>query len=205
MELDPRTRASVAAYGPNAQAYQAAFRRSRPTSDLRRFADRAERGRIVLDLGCGPANDLRMLSDIGLHPIGVDLSLGALQFARVLQPRQGLLNAALHDIPVKDGCAGALWMSSSFTHLPRAQWAPTFAAVLTKLDHGPVYFSCYRGEADMEPIDDQLLGEVHRSQATEDEIERMFLAHGFQDLSIEIRPDPLVDRRRPWVVALGTK
>ena len=205
MELDPRTLASVAAYDDHAEAYQQAFRRTRPTADLRRFADRAERGRIVLDVGCGPANDLRLLSDIGLHPIGVDLSLGALRFARLLQPRQGLLRAAMHDIPIRDGIAGAVWMSSAFTHLPRAQWTSTFAAVMTKLDAGPVYFSCYRGDADMERVDDVVLGEVHRSQATEDEVERMFQAHGFRDLSIEIRPDPLVDRRRPWVVALGTR
>jgi len=28
-------------------------------------------------------------------------------------------------------------------------------------------------------------------------------AYGLQDLTVEVRPDPIRDRARPWVVALG--
>lgn len=205
MDLDPRTLASVAAYDDHAEAYQQAFRMARPTSDIRRFADMAERGAVVLDVGCGPANDLRLLTDAGLHPVGVDLSLGALQFARLLQPRHGLVQAAMHDVPIRPRSLGGLWMSSSFTHLPRAQWGETFAALMGLLHLGPVYFSCYRGTADLEEVHDRVLGTVHRSQATADEVERLFLGHGLKDVQVEERPDPLVDRRRPWIVAMGRR
>lgn len=203
VELDPRTLTSVAAYDQHAEAYQQAFRMSRRNTDVRRFADMAERDTVVLDVACGPASDLRLLSDVALHPIGVDLSLGALKFARLLQPRTGLIQAAIHDIPVKPKSVGGLWMSSAFTHLPRAQWRETFSALLGHLKAGPVYFSCYLGQADMEELSDQVLGTVHRSQATEDEVEGMFLGHGIKEVQIDIRPDPIVGRRRPWVVALG--
>ena len=68
--LDERTRASIAAYDEHARAYQESLRRRRPIADIRRFAAMVEDGRRVLDVGCGPANDLRLLRDTGVHPIG---------------------------------------------------------------------------------------------------------------------------------------
>lgn len=203
MELDRRTLRSIAAYDEHAAEYQAAFRLKRPVADVRRFGDLAQRGCLVLDVGCGPAIDLRVLADLGVHPVGVDLSLGALTYARMLLPRHPLVQAPMHDLPFRPRSFGGLWMSSAFTHLPRAQWRPTFAALLDLLDSGPVYFSCYRGTADLEPVEDPLLGRVHRSQATEDEVEAMLVSHGLEDVQVELRPDPIVDRRRPWVIALG--
>jgi hypothetical protein len=31
----------------------------------------------------------------------------------------------------------------------------------------------------------------------------MLSAHGVKDLTVEVRPDPILDRARPWVVAIG--
>lgn len=203
MEMDERTRASIAAYDEHAAAYQQAFRLKRPVADVRRFGDLAERGCLVLDAGCGPATDLRVLADLGVHPVGLDLSMGALQHARMLLPRHPLVRAPLQDPPFRPRSFGGLWLSSAFSHLPRGQWRAVFAALLETLDTGPVYLSCYRGTADMEPVDDPVLGRTWRSQATEDEVEALLASHGLQDVQVEVRPDPIVDRRRPWVVALG--
>lgn len=203
MEIDERTRQSIAAYDEHAAEYQEAFRLKRPVSDVRRFGDLAERGCLVLDAGCGPAIDLRVLADLGVHPVGLDLSLGALRHARMLLPRHPLVRAPLHAPPFRPRSFGGLWLSSAFTHLPRAQWRDTFASLLGVLDAGPVYFSCYRGTADMEEVDDPVLGRTWRSQATEDEVEALLTSHGIRDVQVDVRPDPIVDRRRPWVIALG--
>lgn len=205
VELDHRTLASVAAYDENARAYQEAFRLKRPVADIRRFADLAEPDALVIDAGCGPANDLRLLGDAGVHPIGVDLSLGALKYARMLLPRAALVQSPLHALPFRPGSVGGLWLSSSFTHLPRAQWRDVFAHLLSFLDRGPVYLSCYRGDADLEPVDDPILGSIYRTQATEQQIEALMTSHGLRDVQVDVRPDPIVDRRRPWVVALGRR
>ena len=203
MEMDERTTASIAAYDDHAAAYQEAFRLKRPVADVRRFGDLAQRGCLVLDAGCGPATDLRVLADLGVHPVGLDLSMGALQHARMLLPRHPLVRAPLQDPPFRPRSFGGLWLSSAFTHLPRGQWRPVFATLLATLDTGPVYLSCYRGTADMAPVDDPVLGRTWRSQATEDEVEALLTSHGLRDVQVEVRPDPIVDRRRPWVVALG--
>ncbi len=204
MDLDGRTLSSVAAYDEHAREYQESLRLKRPVADVRRFADRADRGVLVLDGGCGPANDLRLLRDAGVHPVGVDLSLGALREARMLLPRHPLVRAPLHDLPFRDRSFGGLWLSGAFTHLPRSAWRPTLAALLRLLDRGPVYLSCYRTSDDLEEREDPVLGNVYVSGAVEAEVEALLASHGVSDLTVEVRPDPILDRRRPWVVALGT-
>lgn len=204
MELDERTLTSVAAYDEHARAYQMSLRLRRPLADVRRFADLAQRGDLVLDAGCGPANDLRLLRDTGLHPVGVDLAFGALLEARMLLPRHPLVQAPVGALPFRPRSFGGLWLSGTFTHLPRADWRATFASLLALLDHGPVYLSCLRGTGDMRVVDDPVLGEVFVSEAVEAEVEGLLESHGVRDLSVEVRPDPILDRRRPWVVALGT-
>jgi SAM-dependent methyltransferase len=203
VDLDERTLQSVAAYDEHARAYQESLRLKRPLADVRRFAAFAERDDLVLDAACGPANDLRLLRDTGVHPVGVDLSLGALREARMLLPRHPLVQAALHDLPFRPRSFRGLWLSGAFNHLPRSEWRRTLASLLELLDSGPVYFSCLRSNADMELVEDPVLGEVYVSGATEAEVEALLGSHGLADLTVEVRPDPLLDRRRLWVVALG--
>ncbi len=203
MELDERTRVSVAAYDAHAAEYQSALRLKRPVADVRRFADMARRGDLVLDGGCGPACDLRLLRDAGVHPVGVDLAMGALREARMLLPRHPLVQAPLQDLPFRARSFGGLWLSGAFTNLPRGVWRETFASLLELLDSGPVYLACYRGTRDLAEVEDPILGRLHISEATEAEVEALFTSHGLTEVSIEVRPDPILDRRRPWVVALG--
>lgn len=203
MSLDQRTSESIAAYDEHARAYQEQLRRRRPLQDVRRFAALAGPGAMVLDAACGPATDLRALSDAGLHPVGVDLSAGALLEARMLLPRHPLVRAPLHDLPFRVPSFRGLWLSAALIHLPRSAWRDTFAGLLRYLERGPVYFTCIRGNADLEAVDDPVLGRVYRSDATEQEVERLLASHGLQDLQVTLRPDPLLDRKRWWVIGLG--
>lgn len=202
-DLDERTLDSIAKYDEHAREYQEALRRKRPRSDIRRFAAFAERDDLVLDVGCGPATDLRLLRDVGVHPVGVDLSMGALIEARMLLPRHPLVRAPLQDLPFRPKSFQGLWISGGFTHLPREDWQNTFSRLIGLLERGPVYFSCYLGNVDLQPFDDDILGKVYISAASTDEVGKMLAIHQLDDLTIEVRPDPLHGKKRPWVVALG--
>lgn len=204
-ELDERTLQSVAAYDQHAREYQESLRLKRPRADVRRFGAFTQRDDLVLDVGCGPASDLRLLRDIGVHPVGLDLSLGALREARMLLPRHPMVRAPLHELPFREGSFRGLWMSGSFSHLPRRDWQPTFAYLMRFLERGPVYFSCYRGNVDLQALDDPVLGQVFVSAASEEEVGGMLARHGLEDLTVELRPDPIHERQRPWIVALGVK
>jgi len=203
VEPDVLMRRSIAAYGPAARAYREQVRLRRPVADVRRFATLARRDDLVLDVGCGPANDLRLLRDAGLHPVGIDLSDGALTEARTLLPRHPLVLADFAEPPFLDRSFGGLWMSGAFAHLQRSRWSDVMARLVRLVAAGPVYFTCHRGEADLAPFQDPLLGTVHVSAASEDEVARMLGSLGVVDLAVDVRPDLRFDRRVPWVVALG--
>lgn len=203
--LDPRTIAAIGQFDKHAQAYQQALRHKRPVADLRRFAALARRGDLVLDAGCGPASDLRILVDLGLHPVGVDLSEGVLAEARMLLPRHPLVRAPLQALPFRARSFGGLWLSGTMNHLRRDEWRSTLDACMGLLERGPVYFSCIRGQRDLEEVEDPILGRIHRSDATEDEVKELLGSYGLSDLTVEVRPDPILDRRRPWIVALGRR
>lgn len=200
-DLDPRTRRSIEAYDDAARDYQLKLRTHRPLTDIKRFANGLERGTIVLDAGCGPANDMRLLRDQGLHPIGLDLSSGALEYARILLPRDGLVRGPLEDPPFRDRSFGGLWCNGGLDHLPRERWRSTFAALLRTVGAGPVMLSCYRGSVDLVQVEDELLGTVHVSAATEEEVVSMLEERDLTDIRVEVRPDPLHGRRRPTIVA----
>ncbi len=201
--LDARTRRAIAAYGPVARRYRDEVRLRRPIADVRRFAGLARRDDLVLDVGCGPANDLRVLRDAGLHPVGIDLSAGALTEARTLLPRHPLVMADFTEPPFTDRSFHGIWMSGAFHHLARDRWEPVLARLLRLVAHGPVYFTCLRGDADLRSFRDPLLGEVAVSAAPEAEVERMLAAAGVIDLTVDVRPDVRFDRRMSAVVALG--
>jgi SAM-dependent methyltransferase len=205
VELDVRTLEAVALYDKFAVEYQAALRRKRPVADLRRFAAMTTRGDLVLDAGCGPATDLRLLRDAGVHPVGVDLSRAALSEARMLLPRHPLVVAPIQQLPFKARSFGGLWLSGSFNHLRRDEWASTFTHLIGLLDRGPVHFSCILGDRDLGAVEDPTLGRVHRTDATEQQVMDMMASHGLRDLQVSLRPDPILERRRPWVVGLGRR
>lgn len=204
-DLDPRTRASIQAYDDVAGDYQLRLRTHRPLTDVKRFAKDLERGTVVLDAGCGPANDIRLLRDHGLHVIGLDLSQGALDHARLLLPRDGLVRGPLEDPPFADDSFGGLWCNGGLDHTPRDRWRAVFTALMRTVESGPVMLSCYRGTVDMVEVTDELLGTIHVSAITEEEAVHMFEERGLVDIRVEVRPDPLHGRRRPNLIAHGRK
>lgn len=204
-DLDPRTRAAVSVYDEHAGAYQQALRLKRPQADVRTFSQSLARGTLVLDAGCGPANHLRLLRDAGAHPIGLDLSHGALREARLLLPRDGLVEASVTEPPFDERTFGGLWCAGGLNHLPRDRWRATFATLVGLVESGPVFLSCLRGSADLAEVDDPILGPVPTSAATEDEITSMLEERGLSDLRVELRPGPLLGRRRPMVAAHALK
>lgn len=201
--VDERMAASIAAYDENARAFKEMIRGSRPLADVRRFAQLAGDDALVLDAGCGPASDMRALRDAGLRPVGVDISRGALEEARLLLPRDPLVRAPFDRLPFRIRSFGGLWLNAAFAHLPRSAWRDTFTRLLTYLDTGPVYFATIRGRGDLEAVEDPALGPIYRSDAVEEEVEALLSSHGLRDVLVEVRPDPVLDRRRPWVVGLG--
>jgi demethylmenaquinone methyltransferase / 2-methoxy-6-polyprenyl-1,4-benzoquinol methylase len=75
-------------------------------------------GETVVDLACGTGDLCRELTAAGLHPVGMDLSLGMLAAARTEAP---LVQADALRLPLRDECAAAATCGfglRNFTELP---------------------------------------------------------------------------------------
>ncbi|GAB4169127.1 MAG: hypothetical protein Fur0039_07740 [Rhodocyclaceae bacterium] len=85
-------------------------------------------GETVLDLACGPANQLAQVARLnpGVHFVGVDLSEHMLEQARALAAQQRLANVEFHRADIcdlrafPDASADAVMSTLSFHHLPDA-------------------------------------------------------------------------------------
>lgn len=64
--------------------------------------------RRVLDAGCGTGRMLAVLQQMGLHPVGVDLSPGMVEQARRRQPEAELRVADLGSLPYGEGAFGGV-------------------------------------------------------------------------------------------------
>ena len=149
----------------------------------------------VLDLGCGPAFVGSYLADGGATVTGVDLSAEMLRIARGRDPRLGLVQGDLRDLPFAAGSGELAVAYYSIQHLPRADLGVALDEIrrvlvadgslllATHLGEGDVVMEDFLGH-DIEPVGgalyrrDELLGPLWRAGFTIDtERERAPLPH----------------------------
>lgn len=108
---------------------------------------RAFQGQLLLDVGCGPGNDMEVFVEHGLDVTGIDLSERLLRLATGNVPRSSFMLMDMRSPAVKDGSFDGLWVCSSFIHVPRRDSRATmreFARVL-KPD-GLMFINVMEGE-----------------------------------------------------------
>jgi SAM-dependent methyltransferase len=90
----------------------------------------AARGRVVLDVGCGPGFVATSLVRRGWHAVGVDFSEPMLAQARAAHPALPLLRARGETMPVRDGTAALVTSGTAFHWLQPVPALAEFARVL---------------------------------------------------------------------------
>ena len=110
---------SVAAYSTNPIAYEEKYAThllDRPT----RFASLLSPGSQILDLGCGPGRDIRIFSEGGHKPIGIDLNPEFIEMAR----RQGdVIQGDIRNISsiFSPTSFDGVWAQASLVHLEKSE------------------------------------------------------------------------------------
>jgi SAM-dependent methyltransferase len=84
---------------------------------LDRLADELRGAGPVCDLGCGPGHVGRYLADRGVEVVGVDLSPGMLDVARLRNPGMAFLEGDMRALPVPDGSWAAIVCFYAIVHL----------------------------------------------------------------------------------------
>jgi SAM-dependent methyltransferase len=130
--MEPKDAASATqtSYDAVAEEYAAQFTDELVHKPLDRalldaFAEQTRALGPVADLGCGPGQTTRYLSERGCDALGIDLSPKMVEVARLLAPGVRFEQGSMLALPVEDGAWGGLIAFYSIIHiaaddLPRA-------------------------------------------------------------------------------------
>ncbi|HEV7757797.1 MAG TPA: class I SAM-dependent methyltransferase [Acidimicrobiales bacterium] len=101
----------------------------------------------VVDVGCGPAQLTPLLVDLGLVPVGLDLTGAMLHQARVRHPHLRLVQADLLHLPLAAGSCPGVVARFALHNLPRAR-LPAALGELRRIvaDDGVVLVATHRGQ-----------------------------------------------------------
>ena len=113
-----------------------------------------ERG-MIADIGCGPGQIARYLSDHGAAACGVDLSPGMLAQARTLNPDLEFMQADMRTLEgIPDRAYAGISAFYSIIHVPESELAQAFAAFKRVLQPGGVVLLAFHLGAEIKHLDE---------------------------------------------------
>lgn len=173
---------------------------------LERFAKGCGGGR-VLDVGCGTGLASRILSDLGLDVVGIDLSGEAIAQARRLSPTVRFEQTSFMDLAFETGSFAGAVAFFSLIHTPRPLLIAALSGIVRVVDPGGwLLLAVYEGEGDV--VFKQAQGakiDVTTTLYGADELAEALHELGFEVVESASR-DPLkyeTDSRRVFVLAKG--
>jgi len=118
---EPKRR-TLAAYAAGADRYLEHWnsgRLYRIPPLIEKWTDHLPKGALILDLGCGPAQDSRYLRKEGFRPVALDGVWPFLLHARRRARRLPLVMADMESLPFRSEVFDAIWAAASLIHLPK--------------------------------------------------------------------------------------
>lgn len=103
-----------------------------------RFTAQAPPEGVLLDVGCGPGRDARLMAGAGRTVVGLDLSEAMLRLA---QPTP-VIKADMRHLPVGDGAAAGVWSQNALLHVPRQDAPAALAEMHRVLSPGGMLCLC---------------------------------------------------------------
>jgi SAM-dependent methyltransferase/GNAT superfamily N-acetyltransferase len=106
----------------------------------------------LLEVGCGPGLDARMLREAGYTVLALDRTWAMLRLAESSgAPR---IQADSRALPLRDGSVDGVWANASLLHLPRTELVIALVEIRRLLRPGGVFYSSFkRGDGQREGPD----------------------------------------------------
>lgn len=133
-------RRTLAFYTDHAAEYAAETARLSMSPLLRTFADLSVHAAHVLDLGCGAGRDLLELSEMGLEPVGLDLSLPLASYAHK-HSSAPVVVGDMRQLPFAKGSFRGVWASASLLHISRSDIGIALSECRRVLGTNGLFFS----------------------------------------------------------------
>lgn len=201
--MDPRTQESIAAFDRAGEKYHDVWKEHRPLDAVRTFGTLAGRGARVLDVACGPALDVRVLRDQGLHVVAGDRSEELMRIGHVLFPKRPLARWDFRRLPFADDAFGGIWAPAALQHLPRREMRSALGELRRVHGRGPIFVSFREGQGDLDLIDEPGVGPVYVTTVTAVELKTLLLDQGYGQVEIQHRPDPMGRSEVTWIYGWG--
>ena len=177
---------------------------------LQRFANKIGDKKPVWDIGCGPGQTTKYLTDLGIEISGLDLSAKILDQARQLYPEIHFRQGNLLNLEFENASIAGIVAFYAFVHFSDAQVGQAFCEIHRALQPGGLFLSTYHlGEETVHL--DTFLGkkvDIPFVPTTTDFIFRCLTDQGFEKIEVIARePYPEVEyaSRRAYVFAVKPK
>jgi SAM-dependent methyltransferase len=192
---------SIRSYDANASAYAQRYERVDLTAIRGAFLDElGKRSGLVLDVGCGAGRDTSAFLKSSRRVVGVDLSYGMLDQARLKHPGLVLVRADFRQLPLTGGICGGVWSLASLVHLDYDGVETALREFMRVLMPGGVFFVSVPSGASSEWRADQSGGRRWFQYHRPDEFATLVEAAGFRVVSLEDVPGVAAGR---WINLLA--
>ena len=199
-------------YDSVAQEYAETFtddhaRKPKDQEILGRFAEIVGHKKPVWDLGCGPGQTTKYLTDLGVAVSGLDLSAKILDQAKARYPEIHFQKGDLLDLEFKDSTIAGVVAFYATVHFTQAQVSQAFSEIYRVLQPGGIFLSTYHLGAEAIQIE-TFLGkkvDIRFVPVTSDFLFQSLNTVGFENIEIiEREPYHGVEyaSRRAYVFAL---
>lgn len=201
--VDPRTEATIDAYGRAAAEYHELWKERRPMDAVRTFGTLAGRNAKVIDVASGPALDVRVLRDQGLAVFAGDRSEEVMRIGHMLFPKRPLARWDFRRLPFADEVFDGVWAAAALQHLPRREMRAALGELRRVHGRGPIFVSFREGTGDLEQVEEPVVGLIHITTVTGEELKTLLLDQRYRQVEIQTRPDPLGRPDVTWVYGWG--
>jgi len=151
----------------------------------------------ILDLGCGPGRDLKVLSDLGHVAIGLE---GAARFAAMARKHSGceVWEQDFLELNLPESRFDGVFANAALFHVPSQALPRVLGELLASLKPGGVLFSSNPRGQNQEGWNDGRYGVYHDLETWR----RHLRAAGLTELAHYYRPEGLPFERQPWLASL---
>jgi ubiquinone/menaquinone biosynthesis C-methylase UbiE len=143
------------------------------------------RGKLVLDVGCGPGRDVEHLMINGYQVIGVDYSDGMIKEAKRRVPKGDFRKMDMRNLRFEKNTFDGIWACGSVIHIPKSEVKNVLKGFNRILKpHGILYIAVKKGTG--EKLEDRKDGDKKFfAYYSESEIKRILKENGFKILKVQ--------------------
>jgi ubiquinone/menaquinone biosynthesis C-methylase UbiE len=164
-------------------------------------------GKSVLEVGCGPGRDARIFVDKGFDVVGVDLSKGLLDVARIKVPEAKFKNIDATDLQFNNNVFDGVWASAVYLHLSLQDFQKALREAFRVLKpDGIIRFSIKKGEGSSEEEDERLKNAKRLFFFyTREQVERFVVNTGFSMLNLMENEGKRNEKKVQWIDVIAKK